>query len=172
MTEKFSHYVKDVSCLKKIDVYRVLELFEVTSPAIQHAVKKLLAAGKRGTKDADRDVQEAIQSLQRWQEMREEDECDLVELNLSNMVLVDPSQAINPAIIPENQVNFTFETEESKDEPKILQHSDEFGSVFWIIEHKGEAIKVPFTSETCKFYNKCTAERVARQLKGVSQNSA
>ena len=46
-----AHYFKDVSSLKAVDVYRVLELFDVSSPAIQHAVKKLLCAGGRGHKD-------------------------------------------------------------------------------------------------------------------------
>ena len=68
-----SHYFKDVSKLQSIDVYRVLELFEVIDPAMQHAVKKLLCAGGRGYKDRAKDVQEAIDSLNRWQEMRKED---------------------------------------------------------------------------------------------------
>ena len=52
---------------------RVLELFEVTDPCIQHAIKKLLVAGKRGSKDQYRDVQEAIDTLDRWQQMRIEE---------------------------------------------------------------------------------------------------
>ncbi len=70
----YSHYVKDVRGLNKLDVYRVLELFEVKSPAIQHAIKKLLAAGGRGAKDTKKDVAEAIVSLKRWEEMYSEDE--------------------------------------------------------------------------------------------------
>lgn len=70
---KHSHYKKDVSGLSMIDVYRVLSLFGVTDPCIQHAAKKLLATGVRGQKDAERDIQDAIDSLQRWQEMRAED---------------------------------------------------------------------------------------------------
>lgn len=68
-----SHYFKDVANLQSVDVYRVLELFDVTDPAIQHAVKKLLCAGGRGVKDKTKDVQEAIDSLKRWQDMRNED---------------------------------------------------------------------------------------------------
>jgi hypothetical protein len=71
---KHNHYFKDVSHLKTIDVYRVLELFEVADPCIQHAVKKLLVAGGRGAgKSLDKDVGEAIDSLKRYQEMRSED---------------------------------------------------------------------------------------------------
>lgn len=70
---KHSHYLKDVSHLNKIDVYRVLELFEVTDPGIQHAIKKLLVAGGRGVKDQTQDYQEAIDSIKRSIEMIEED---------------------------------------------------------------------------------------------------
>lgn len=70
---KHSHYHKDVSHLKTIDVYRVIELWEVTSPSIQHALKKLLIPGGRGAgKDMAKDIQEAIDSLVRWQEMQVE----------------------------------------------------------------------------------------------------
>lgn len=71
--KKHNHYFKDVSNLKTIDVYRVLGLFSVTDPCIQHAVKKLLVAGGRGAgKSIDKDIQEAIDSLKRWQEIQEE----------------------------------------------------------------------------------------------------
>lgn len=73
MSTPHSHYKKDVRHLEMIDVYRVLDLFEVTNPALQHAIKKLLAAGGRGAKDWDKDVQEAIDSLVRAQQMRAED---------------------------------------------------------------------------------------------------
>lgn len=48
-----------------IDVYDVLIIFQVTDPAVQHAVKKLLACGQRGHKDALEDLQEARQSIDR-----------------------------------------------------------------------------------------------------------
>lgn len=67
------HYKKDVRHLDMIDVYRVIELFEVTHPALQHALKKVLCAGDRGAKDWVKDVQEAIDSLNRALQMRAED---------------------------------------------------------------------------------------------------
>lgn len=71
---KHPHYHKDVSNLQTVDVYRVLALFNVTDPCIQHAVKKLLVAGGRGAgKDVSQDIREACDTLQRWQEMRVED---------------------------------------------------------------------------------------------------
>jgi hypothetical protein len=71
--EKHSHYKKDVSHLKMIDVYRVLNLFEVTDPCVQHAVKKLLCAGKRGGKSKEQDIREAVDSLNRALQMIAED---------------------------------------------------------------------------------------------------
>lgn len=79
---KHPHYHKDVSNLKTVDVYRVLALFNVTDPCIQHAVKKLLVAGGRGAgKDLGKDVQEAIDSLERFKEMRVEDTTPLKKLD-------------------------------------------------------------------------------------------
>ena len=69
---KYGHYFKDVSYLKKIDVYRVIDLWEITDPALQHALKKVLAAGKRGAKNQSQDVAEAIDSLVRFQDMQTE----------------------------------------------------------------------------------------------------
>ena len=48
-----------------IDVYDVLDAFDVTNPAAAHAVKKLLCPGTRGAKDWETDHQEAIDSLER-----------------------------------------------------------------------------------------------------------
>lgn len=69
---KHSHYKKPVEGLKFVDVYRVLQLFGVTDQALGHAIKKLLVAGGRGVKDIRQDVQEAIDTLERWQEMQTE----------------------------------------------------------------------------------------------------
>ncbi len=70
----FTHYQKPVEHLKWIDIYRVLLLFGVTNPCLQHAIKKLLCAGQRGAKGQKQDVQEAIASLLRYLEMQTEDE--------------------------------------------------------------------------------------------------
>lgn len=71
--KKHNHYFKDVSNLEVIDVYRVLDLFGVTNPCLQHAIKKLLVAGNRGVKDYNKDVQEAIDTLERYKVMQQED---------------------------------------------------------------------------------------------------
>lgn len=74
-----NHYFKSVEGIDFVDVYRVLLLFNVTDPCLQHAIKKLLVAGGRGAgKDIDKDVAEAVDSLRRYQEMRiEEEECGM-----------------------------------------------------------------------------------------------
>lgn len=72
---KHPHYHKPVPPgVKTIDVYRVLKMFDVTDPCLQHAIKKLLVAGGRGAgKDISRDVQEAVDSCNRFLEMRTEE---------------------------------------------------------------------------------------------------
>jgi hypothetical protein len=72
IAEQFPHYHKSVKKLDSIDVYRVLSLFDVTDPCLQHAIKKLLVAGGRGGKDISKDVAEAIVTLTRWQEIQVE----------------------------------------------------------------------------------------------------
>lgn len=86
---KHSHYHKNVTNLDFIDVYRVLQLFNVTDPCIQHTVKKLLVAGGRGAgKDITRDIQESIDSLKRWQEMRTEEAIRTEELNVYRVTYI------------------------------------------------------------------------------------
>lgn len=46
-----------------VDVYRTLSAFNVTDPACQHAIKKLLCIGLRGHKDVITDLDDAIDSL-------------------------------------------------------------------------------------------------------------
>lgn len=75
MSDKHSHYHKDVSHLKSIDVYRTLELFGVTDQALGHAIKKLMCAGQRGAgKSFEQDVREAVDTLNRRLQMLAEDE--------------------------------------------------------------------------------------------------
>jgi hypothetical protein len=57
----FSKY--EDACIT-IDVYRVLDAFNVTCPATAHAIKKLLCAGIRGHKDNEQDLDEAAQSIE------------------------------------------------------------------------------------------------------------
>ena len=54
-----------------VDVYDVLHAFNVTNPAIQHAVKKLLMPGSRGHKSKTQDLMEAAASVQRAIEIEE-----------------------------------------------------------------------------------------------------
>ena len=72
MSKAHNHYFKDVRHLEYIDVYRIIDLYEITDPCLQHALKKILVAGGRGHKDQSRDVQDVIDSCVRWQEMQQE----------------------------------------------------------------------------------------------------
>lgn len=56
-----------------VDVYDVLMAFNVTNPATQHAIKKLLMPGNRGHKDKLTDLKEAHQSIARVIELESED---------------------------------------------------------------------------------------------------
>ena len=71
--DKHGHYHKNVEHLEYIDVYRILELFNVTSAPLQHAIKKLLLPGSRHAKDLRHDLHEARDSIDRALEMLDED---------------------------------------------------------------------------------------------------
>jgi len=47
-----------------VDVYRVLDAFKTDSPALDHAVKKVLCPGTRHQKDREQDLREAIKSIE------------------------------------------------------------------------------------------------------------
>ena len=50
-------------------MYDVLKAFDVTCPAMAHAINKCLAHGQRGHKDSIQDKKEAIESINRSIEM-------------------------------------------------------------------------------------------------------
>ena len=45
-----------------VDVYRVLQAFDVTNPQLQHLIKKALACGLRGHKDTKQDLIDILDS--------------------------------------------------------------------------------------------------------------
>jgi hypothetical protein len=90
VNKSYSHYFKKCGH-EHVDVYRVLLMFEVTDPCIQHAVKKLLVCGNRGHKDQHKDIVEAIVSLQRWIEMRTEEQ----PLEVADVTAV-PDNVVSP----------------------------------------------------------------------------
>lgn len=73
MKEEHNHYFKPCP-YDTLDVYRVINIFGVTDPCIQHALKKLLCSGVRGHKDQAKDIQDVIDTLERWKQMCEEDD--------------------------------------------------------------------------------------------------
>ena len=73
MKENHNHYFKPCP-YDTLDVYRVINIFGVSDPCIQHALKKLLCSGVRGHKDQSKDIQDVIDTLERWKQMRCEDD--------------------------------------------------------------------------------------------------
>lgn len=71
MSNKYKRQVLTTEGAVSIDVYDVLMAFAVKDPAIQHAIKKLLAPGQRGDKNYLQDLQEAQMSLYHAIEMEE-----------------------------------------------------------------------------------------------------
>jgi len=57
-------YVRTISGVD-LDVYDILKAWNVTCPATQHAIKKLLMPGQRGHKDKLNDLEEAHAAIQR-----------------------------------------------------------------------------------------------------------
>lgn len=66
MTNKYQREIKPGVF---VDVYDVLQAFNVTNPALQHLVKKALAVGQRGHKDVAEDLQDIVDSAIRAQEL-------------------------------------------------------------------------------------------------------
>lgn len=62
--DKHSHYKRDVSKLDYIDVYRIIDLYQLHDPCFQHALKKILVPGERGHKDIKKDIQDIIDTMQ------------------------------------------------------------------------------------------------------------
>jgi hypothetical protein len=65
-SELYPHYYKAIPPeLSELDIYAVLDLFEVTDQKVGHAVKKLLCLGNRGSKEYLQDLKEARDTLNR-----------------------------------------------------------------------------------------------------------
>lgn len=72
-------YIRTISsCVEpgggcQVDVYEVLKAFDVSCPATQHALKKLLCAGIRGKGNKSQDLKEARDAISRAIEMAGEE---------------------------------------------------------------------------------------------------
>ena len=71
--DKGGHYRFEFQGVK-IDPYRILKQYEISDPAQQHAIKKLLRAG-RSVKPLRQDIEEVIMTLNRMINMMDEDVC-------------------------------------------------------------------------------------------------
>lgn len=77
------HYTLDYKNVR-LDPYRILHVYGITHPAHQHAIKKLLRAG-RSVKPLVQDIDEVILSLQRWKEMIKEDDENIIPGSYSDL---------------------------------------------------------------------------------------
>ena len=93
MNKEHNHYFKPCP-YDTLDVYRVINIFGVTDPCIQHALKKLLCSGVRGHKDQSKDIQDVIDTLERWKQMCEED--DKVECKPSPKISLEITDIDRP----------------------------------------------------------------------------
>lgn len=69
----------------KIDPYRILKEYEITHPCQQHSLKKLLRLG-RTHKPLIQDLQEVIDTLERWKNMMIEDAVDPCKMDAEDSV--------------------------------------------------------------------------------------
>jgi predicted transcriptional regulator len=66
------HYQYDYKGIR-LDPYRILKVYGIVDPAQQHAIKKLLRCGN-SIKGLEQDIDEVVETLQRWKQMLAEDE--------------------------------------------------------------------------------------------------
>ena len=75
-SDNYDHYNKPIlgkdGITTTVDVYRVLDAFNVTNSQLQHIVKKALCAGQRGHKDYLRDLQDIVDSAKNAIEMEKQ----------------------------------------------------------------------------------------------------
>jgi hypothetical protein len=69
---KRNKYMREIKPNVWVDVYDVLRAFTVTDPCLQHLLKKALAVGQRGHKDAAEDYKDIVDSAVRAQGMNKE----------------------------------------------------------------------------------------------------
>jgi len=70
--EATNKYKREVKPGVFVDVYDVIRAFAVTDPCLQHAIKKLLAAGERGHKNRLEDLEDIVASTKRAIEIHKE----------------------------------------------------------------------------------------------------
>ena len=70
--EPINHYARIYKGVL-IDPYRICAIYEIEDAAVIQAHKKLIRFGSGQHKDRATDIAEAIQALQRWQQMQLED---------------------------------------------------------------------------------------------------
>tara|TARA_Y100000310_G_C20664639_1_gene806784 strand:- start:729 stop:1058 length:330 start_codon:yes stop_codon:yes gene_type:complete len=65
MTNKYNRTIKKGGKQVVVDVYDVLDAFDVKCPALQHLIKKALCVGIRGHKNEAQDLEDILDSVNR-----------------------------------------------------------------------------------------------------------
>ena len=148
---KHSHYFRSVKNLTEIDVYRICDMFRVDdhSGAIQHALKKLLLPGQRGAgKDQRKDIQEAVDTLQRKLQMMDEDAVDtkpaedgLIDsdppwvpaaaLGWFNSWIEVPAESMRMPSLLGPETNIDYLTKSERDNKRFETHIEKAEGVCW-----------------------------------------
>jgi len=69
LPKKRNKYMREILPGVWIDVYDVIEAFQVNDGGMQHALKKILACGQRGHKDEATDRKDILASIKRSNEI-------------------------------------------------------------------------------------------------------
>lgn len=124
-----------------VDVYRVLDAYKVSCPALAHLIKKALCVGLRGHKDTEQDLQDIIDSAVEAQ-----------RLHAERKWLSSQGVAVEAPALPE----IDWEKAPVKVTPKLPEidwekaptgatdhiHIPQTGHVFWW-DQKAQAVMVP-----------------------------
>lgn len=89
--EKYNHYFRPLRNLTAIDPYVLFRLYEVDCHEIGHAIKKLLSAGRRGAKNREQDLREAMDTIQR---------CIEIDLVMEHYKMLENNEKEDSAQLP------------------------------------------------------------------------
>jgi hypothetical protein len=68
-----NYYNKEIGGVR-VDPYRLALIYGITDHALFHAWKKIMRAGNKPGNKKRKEIKEAVQALQRWLEIQDEDE--------------------------------------------------------------------------------------------------
>jgi len=94
--KKSNKYMRKIKGVE-LDVYDVIQAWDVRNPALQHLIKKALQAGNRGHKTLDQDLDDIIASAHRAKELELENNKRQLEFKmdlLGNFIEATPDHSL------------------------------------------------------------------------------